>query len=312
MLALVAMRSSRSELSMSVDSHAHVFVRNTAMAADRRYTPEYDATISQYLSMLDENGSTHGVLIQPSFLGTNNGYLLQALAQHSERLRAVVVLDPGTDLATLRTLRAQGVVGVRLNLIGQPDPQLASPLWRLHLGQLRSLGWQVEVHAEAARLRHILPPLIAAGLVVVVDHFGRPDARLGVEDPGFRYLLEAASTRRVYVKLSGAYRLGPGDAGERIALEAAALLLKTFGPDRLLWGSDWPHTQFETVADARRARLSLDNWVPDPAQRRMILSATASHLFGFGVQPGSKSGAGDDVTTKLNGVRAKTLPDNDI
>jgi predicted TIM-barrel fold metal-dependent hydrolase len=110
----------------------------------------------------------------------------------------------------------------------------------------------------------------------VIDHFGRPDAALGIDDPGFRYLLTIAGSGKAYVKLSAPYRVGSD-----LADAAAPLLLDAFGPDRLLWGSDWPHTQFEAQADAKACRRALDHWVPDPVQRAAILSTTPARLFGF-------------------------------
>lgn len=231
--------------------------------------------------MLDRNGMSHGVLVQPSFLGTNNSYLLEALRQVPERLRGIAVVEPETDLEELEALNRAGVVGIRLNLIGRPDPTFDSAVWERHLARVAGLGWQVELQAEARRLPTLIPPLLRAGVPVVVDHFGRPDPRLGVDDPGFRYLLDAGATSRVWVKLSGAYRNGTDSVGERTATAAADLLGAAFGPERLLWGSDWPHTQFETVASPALARQALDTWLPDEAARRIVLTHTPARLFRF-------------------------------
>ncbi|MGT2486653.1 amidohydrolase family protein [Methylobacterium oryzae CBMB20] len=129
--------------------------------------------------------------------------------------------------------------------MGRPDPDFAGPVWRAHLARVADLGWQIEVQAEARRLARLLPPLVAAGVPVVVDHFGRIDPALGIADPGFADLLGFGRGGRVWVKLSGAYRIGSGEAGRQTALQAAERLRGAFGARRLLWGSDWPHTQFE-------------------------------------------------------------------
>ena len=150
------------------------------------------------------------------------------------------------------------MVGLRLNLIGLPDPMLDQDPWPSLLRRVVSLGWQVEVHAEARRLPGVVGPLVRAGVRVVVDHFGRPDPAQGIDDPGFRWLLSAAASRRVWVKLSGAYRNGADGVGERTAAAAMPLLRDSVGPERLLWGSDWPHTQFEGVADCATARAARD------------------------------------------------------
>jgi predicted TIM-barrel fold metal-dependent hydrolase len=266
---------------VAVDTHAHVFTRALTLAGDRRYAPGYDAPIADYLAMLDQNGMSHGVLVQPSFLGTDNAYLVEALRAAPERLRGIAVVAPEADEDELEALSRVGVVGIRLNLIGQPDPAFGAAVWERHLARVVALGWQIEVQAEARRLPALIPPLLRAGVPVVVDHFGRPDPRLGVDDPGFRYLLETATTGQVWVKLSGAYRNGGGEAGERTALAAAEQLRAAFGPARLVWGSDWPHTQFEAVANPAAARWALDAWVPDEAARRTVLADTPARLFRF-------------------------------
>ncbi|SFU76170.1 Predicted metal-dependent hydrolase, TIM-barrel fold [Methylobacterium sp. 174MFSha1.1] len=265
----------------AVDTHAHVFTRALTLAGERRYAPDYDAGIADYLAMLDRNGMARGVLIQPSFLGTDNGYMVSALRQAPERLRGIAVLAPEAGAETMRELAGAGVVGLRLNLIGRPDPDFGAPAWQTHLARVKDLGWQIEVQAEARRLAHLLPPLIAAGIPVVVDHFGRIDPELGLADPGFAQLLGFGAGGGVWVKLSGAYRIGSGDAGRRTARAAAEGLRASFGPERLIWGSDWPHTQFETRASPAEALRDFETWVPDAAERRIILGDTPAKLFHF-------------------------------
>jgi predicted TIM-barrel fold metal-dependent hydrolase len=231
--------------------------------------------------MLDRNSMSHGVLIQPSFLGTDNSYMVSALRQEPKRLRGIAVLAPEAEVGTMRDLAEAGVVGLRLNLIGRPDPAFSTPVWQSHLARVKDLGWQIEVQAEARRLAGLLPPLVEAGIPVVVDHFGRIDPALGIADPGFGQLLGFGAGGRVWVKLSGAYRNGSGVAGQQTAREAAARLREAFGAQRLLWGSDWPHTQFETKASPAEARRDLEAWVPDVAERRIILADTPTQLFRF-------------------------------
>ena len=198
----------------AIDTHAHVFARGLPLAARRRYAPQYDATLPHYLAQLDAHAISHGVLVQPSFLGTDCSYLLAALAQEPQRLRGVVVIDPATDCAKVDALHHVGVVGMRLNLFDQPNPDFARTDWQQTLAAIARLGWHVEVHVEARRLEHVVPPLLDKGINVVIDHLGRPDPALGIADPGFRYLLTLGFTRQVWVKLSGAYRIGYGAQGE--------------------------------------------------------------------------------------------------
>lgn len=266
---------------LSVDSHAHVFLRNMPLAAQRRYAPDFDATPGEYLDLLDTHGISHGVLVQPSFLGYDNSYLLQALRQQPQRLRGVVMLDPATREPELAALAAAGVTGVRLNLVGQPLPDLTQAPWPDFLARIRALDWHLELHRTAADLAPLIAAAAASGCSVVVDHFGRPETVQGSADPGFAALLRQADAGRVWVKLSAAYRNASGQRAcdAAAARECARQLLAAFGPERLVWGSDWPHTQHQHLASYASSLEALADWVPDAAQRRRILGATAAELF---------------------------------
>lgn len=266
----------------AIDTHAHIFERGLRLANVRRYAPDYNALLADYLCMLDRHGIACGVLVQPSFLGTDNSYLLAGLRTCSERLRGIAVVDADVSPAELQRMDAAGIVGIRLNLVGgAAAPDFSSAPWRKLLHRVAEMRWQVEVHCEAGRLPTVLQPLLDAGVNVVVDHFGRPDPALGVIDPGFRFLLKAAATRRVWVKLSGAYRNGADGRGQQVALDAIPLLRAAFGMDRLVWGSDWPHTQFEASVDYAQIRQTIDTWLPAPEERRAVLVDTPGALFGF-------------------------------
>ncbi len=266
----------------AVDTHAHIFARSLKLAEKRRYAPDYDATPDEYLRLLDSHGISNGVLIQPSFLGTDNSYLTAALRRFPARLRGIAVVETAAGARKLATLAAAGVVGIRLNMVESPPPDLRSPVWRTLLRRIARLKWQVEVHKEARDLPAMIPALLDAGVNVVVDHFGRPDPRLGVEDPGFKYLLSTGKSRQVWVKLSGAYRNGGSGVGDRIAREAIPLLRHAFGPSRLLWGSDWPHPEFEKeISRGTLCKREFDSWIGDPAERHTILVDTPVGLFRF-------------------------------
>jgi predicted TIM-barrel fold metal-dependent hydrolase len=275
-----------------VDCHAHVFERGLPLTARRRHAPDHDARLDDYLALLDAHGLSHGVLVQPSFLGIDNDYLLEAIARDRRRLRGVAVVDPSVDEAELARLDARGLVGARLNLIGADLPDLAHPTWQAWLARLHALDWHLELHREARDLPALLEAVLQSGCRIVIDHFGRPDPRRGVADPGFAALLESAGSGRVWVKLSGAYRNGrtaraapaerTPDLAEHDAAAArdcAAALLAAFGPERLVWGSDWPHTQHRDLADFASSRTLLDDWVRDPGARRRILVETPAELL---------------------------------
>ena len=181
----------------------------------------------------------------------------KGLAQHRRACAASRSSSRRRRGRELAELDRKGVVGIRLNLVGLAVPRFDEAPWPALLKSVADLGWQVEVHREAKDLEPIVAPLLRAGVTVVVDHFGRPDARLGVEDPGFRYLLTAGAQRRTFVKVSAAYRNGKDGAGEATALKAYPMLRDALGLDRLVWGSDWPHTQFEAVETYKKTRAFL-------------------------------------------------------
>ena len=273
--------SAESNTVRAVDCHAHVFLRDLPMPDRRRAPAGYDAPVEQYLQQLDSHAISHGVLIQPSFLGSDNSYMLAALAQYPQRLRAIAVVEADISAAELDRLQRAGVVGIRLNLIGLATPDFSSAAWVRLLAMLKARRMQVEVHQLAQALQPVLEPLLAAGLNVVVDHFGRPDPLLGIADPGFRYLLSLGTSQAVWVKLSAAYRNGAEGRGEQIALAAMPLLLAQFGPQRLLWGSDWPHTLYEASAHYGQQTLMLEQYLPNQAARRIVLCDSPAALFGF-------------------------------
>ncbi|SAK82834.1 membrane protein [Caballeronia calidae] len=262
---------------MSVDTHAHVFHRRLSFVEPRRFTPDYDAPLDAYLAQLDANGIARGVLVAVSVLGNDNTYLLDCLRAQPERLRGVVAIDPLTDLHRFDAFEAAGVVGVRVNLTGNlPVPDFANGAWNEAVAECAKRGWHIEINDRAARLHESLTPLVDAGVNVVVDHFGMPDRQQGTDDAGFRRLLGFGASGRVWVKLSGAYR-----TSFDIAKQAAPLLRDAFGPQRLLWASDWPFTQYEATQHYATQRAALDEWIPDAKDRKTILHDTPQSLFKF-------------------------------
>ncbi len=223
-----------------VDSHAHVFDENCHYAEHVRYIPKVVIPPREYLTLLDRSGISAAVLVQPSFLGTDNTCLCQAIALRPLHLRGVAVVPMDVSAQELDDLKAQGVRGVRLNLIGLPDPEFRAPLWTRWLDTVAQAGLPVDLHAADDRWVRLLPPLLERGMSVVVEHLGRPSTSDPLLCPGFQAILVAGSNPGVWVKLSAPYR-SPEGAADR----AAVALLERLGPDRLLWGSDFPWTQHE-------------------------------------------------------------------
>jgi predicted TIM-barrel fold metal-dependent hydrolase len=266
-----------------VDTHAHVFARTLPLADGRRYAPDYDATLDAYRKLLDASDIENAVLVQPSFLGTDNSYLLQALTTDRTRLRGVAVVSADISEDELVQLHADGITGVRLNLMGQTLPDISTApyatLWR----RLSKLGWHVELHRGASDLAPLITALLDVGLPVVVDHFGRPAMDRGTSDRGFKDLLELGPSGRVWVKISGAYRCAK--PGSNFVRDATDQLINAFGAERLMWGSDWPHTQFEHATDYSQTLSALLGLGLVPSLVDAILCSTPHSFYGFDKNP---------------------------
>lgn len=256
----------------AIDAHAHVFRAGAPIAPGARYRPDHDAPLSTYLGLLDRNGIAGAILVQPSFLGTDNRLLLEAIAEAPDRLAGVAVLSPATSVSELEDLRAAGILGVRLNLIGTEVPPLCRHDWSEHLERLRRTGLHVEVHAEREQWSKVLSDLVAHRLRIVVDHFGRP-ARMVDKCVGLTAIEAAAAAGGdVWIKLSGPYRFQAAPAA------ALSFLQKSIPRERLVWGSDWPWTQNPEIRDYGAVRAWLDEWIPEQAERTRILTGNAREL----------------------------------
>jgi predicted TIM-barrel fold metal-dependent hydrolase len=248
------------------DTHAHVFSRGLPTALGARYVPGYDAPLPAYLAFLNANGLARGVLVQPSFLGSDNAFLVESLAAAGGRLAGVAVMEMAADPAEFEALAAAGVVGLRYNLIGRTPEVVAAPLARQAIAAAAHHGWHIEIHADAPDLPGALAALPAFDGPIVIDHCGRP-----ADDRQLRGVLALRDDPRILVKLSAPYRfaLGAGAAlGPRF--------VDAFGVGRLLWGSDWPWTQFEdrvTFEMVSPTCFGLD------AETMAGLDATAARLF---------------------------------
>jgi predicted TIM-barrel fold metal-dependent hydrolase len=234
------------------------------------------------LQQLRDNNLSHGVLVQPSFLGTDNQYLLDALARAAGQLRGVAVVDMDISRAELRQMAGQGVVGIRLNLMGKPLPDFTEPAWKRLLDEVAALGWHVELHRGVEDIPGLIRGLMPFGCKIVIDHFGRPDAVMGVDHPAFQALLECGLSGRVWVKVSAIYRLGGSpEQNAEFARAALPLLIKCFGMSRLVWGSDWPHTQHESDIDFAHVVGQLQALDCSDDVRRALLVDAPRVLFGF-------------------------------
>src|SRR5258708_1469444 len=214
-----------------IGTQAHAFTLDGELARGRRYTPAHAAPIEDYLAQLDGAGVAQGVLVQPSFLGTDNSYLLKCLAAQPDRLRGIAVVDPFCDEGAMAAMSAAHVVGLRLNLLGLDHAFVADADWQKLFGRVGEHGWQIEIHTSGKNIPFLLSALWPSGANIVIDHFGRPDPAAGLADPGIKAMLAKADSGRLWIKLSGPYRCGgPPDLYPPPFPPA-------FGAHRLVWGT---------------------------------------------------------------------------
>ncbi len=250
-----------------LDGHAHVFRADLPMSGVRRYTPSYNATLADYVKLLRSADLAGSILVQPSFLGTDNSFMLDALDAVAEMpdltFKGVVVLDPDENLPDLDAMSAAGVIGVRLNRVGPMGDQPLDPdAWGPLLRRVDDAGWHVEVHSEGARLAPILSVLLDRCRTVVVDHFGLPDPQNPLACPGHKSILSAPNGR-VLVKTSGPYRVFPKLLSEHAAALCTPIFdsfLNGLGAENMLWGSDWPWTRFENHHSYPEALDWVERW----------------------------------------------------
>lgn len=218
------------------DSHFHVFAEGAPLASPRSYTPCIE-TLAGWRALAESFGIARGVLVQPSVYGTDNAVLLAALAAERARLRGVVVIPATTELAELRRLDELGVRGVRINLrnkagIGLEALETLAP-------RLRALGWHVQFQVDAMAIATVAALAARYEIAAVIDHL----AFMPLDPPGeaLEALLRAMDGGRVHTKISAPYRLA--DSAHHDGYREVVGRLAASHPERLLWGSDWPHTE---------------------------------------------------------------------
>ncbi|WP_345817603.1 amidohydrolase family protein (plasmid) [Paraburkholderia sp. PREW-6R] len=258
------------------DTHAHVIAASGyPLDPGRLYDPE-PASEAAYLSMLDRFGFTYGVLVQVSVYGTDNRFLIDVLQRHPKRLRGVAVVDPEIDDKTLARLRKVGVRGVRVNALYGGATRLAA-LSTL-AARVAEFGLHIQLYADGETLQRHSEMLSGLPCPLVLDHIGHSQASEGIDDAGFQTVLRLAAMPHVWVKLSGANRLGtPPGFSDTIDFARA---LVDVSPDRLVWGSDWPHVACDPVRTDDLFDL-LPQWVPNAGARDRILVTNPARLYGF-------------------------------
>ena len=266
-----------------VDCHNHVFdpVR-FPYAPDAHYLPlpQETGTAGHFLKVLDAYGVRHALLVGPnSGYAEDNGCLIDAIAGGEGRFKGIAVVPNDIGEAALRELKAAGVVGVAFNvaLLGVSYYADTADL----LAKLARLDLFVQVQVEHDQLVPLVAMLERSGASLLIDHCGRPTPEAGIDQPGFRAVLELARTGRANVKLSGHVKFSREEYPYADTWPYVQALIDAYTPDHCMWGSDWPFLRARHRVDYGPLLRLADALVPDPAHRRRIMWETPMRLFGF-------------------------------
>lgn len=299
-MSRVKPRSAPARLSQALprgacDAHVHVFRPDLyPYAADRAYTPGR-VTVGQLRRFLDEHSLSRVVIVQPSVYGFDNRAMLDGLRELGARVaRGVAVVDIATvEDNELADLDRAGVAGLRLNVTTRERGDLAKAL-RAADKRLAGSPWHVQIYAPIAALVAAEREIARLKRAVVLDHFGGIRAGHPGAAEGLRTLMRLTRDGPAWVKLSGAYRVSLDRATMWNDAAPLAVALIEAAPDRLVWGSDWPHTgghdrkpgsrlkgePFQRIDD-HAALAALADWAGEPAVLRRILVTNPAKLYGF-------------------------------
>lgn len=276
------------------DCHTHIHGDPARFPyfAGRVYTPEM--ALPEEMSMLHKAlHMQRVVIVTPSVYGTDNSATLYGMKARGPNARGVAVIDDKTPESELDAMGKAGIRGIRLNLAtgGQNDPSVGRRRFQAAADRVKDRRWHVQMYTNLAVISSIKDLVLASPVPVVFDHFGGAQAHLGPMQPGFDDLLELVRSGHAYVKISGAYRASKQAPDYPDAAPLARLLIGA-NPERIVWGTDWPHpnsasgkpahevTPLFQIDDGRLLN-QLPLWAPDAAVRRKILVDNPARLYGF-------------------------------
>jgi predicted TIM-barrel fold metal-dependent hydrolase len=259
----------------------------------RAYTPE--------MALPEEMSALHKalhiqrvVIVTPSVYGTDNSATLYGMKARGSDARGIAVIDDKTPESELDAMGRAGVRGIRLNLAtaGISDPSLIRQRFQIAAERVKRRGWHVQIFTDASSISASKDLVAASPVPVVFDHFGGAKAELGTQQPGFPELVELVRSGKAYVKISGAYRASKLAPDYRDVVPLAKALIAA-NPDRVVWGTDWPHpsatppgrkptdvTPMFQIDDGRLLN-QLAVWAPDATIRKKILVDNPAQLYRF-------------------------------
>lgn len=271
----------------AVDCHAHICGPATqySYAQERIYTPP-DATLENYQSLLNMLRVDRAVLVQPSVYGTDNRAMLAALKLHPEKFRGIAVISTDPKVVSdqeLLNLHAAGVRGLRCNIVDITDKSAGLPIEQLcNLAKrIQPFGWHLELLMHVNEYPDLAKTFEDFPVDLVFGHFGYVNANHGAADKGFQGLLELLRQQRAWVKMTGPYRISNGNMPYADMRPFNDAVIEA-NPQRLVWGSDWPHVMVkkEMPHDADLCDL-LGAWVQDAGLRNSILVDNPCILYDF-------------------------------
>jgi 2-pyrone-4,6-dicarboxylate lactonase len=264
------------------DAHCHVFgpAAKFPFAPNRPYTPE-DAPKEALAALYRHLGIERSVIVQASCHGTDNSAMLDAIATSGGAYRGVAIVDGSFDERAFRALHEGGIRGVRFNFVkhlgGAPDIAVL----RAVVDRIAGLGWHIVLHLDAPGLIEFDDLIRSLPIPFVIDHMGRVKTADGTGQPAFQALLRLLELERCWVKVSGAERISSDGPPFRDAVAFARALIER-APDRVLWGTDWPHPN---VGRHRPDEADLVDllplFAPDEAVRCKVLVENPARLYGF-------------------------------
>jgi len=265
----------------AVDAHCHVFGPAAVFpfAPERKYTP-VDAPKERLFALRDHLGFSRNVIVQASCHGRDNRALADALIASNGLARGVCVLDPDISDGDLQELDRAGVRAARFNFVKRLVDAAPKDVFRRVADRVIGMGWHTVVYFEAADLDELIPFLASLPGTIVIDHMGRPDVTKGAEDPAFRTLIRfLADHPNVWVKVSCPERLTVAGPPYDDVVPFGRALVARF-PDRVLWGTDWPHPNMRSHMPDDGA---LVDWIPHiaetAAQQQALLVGNPMRLY---------------------------------
>jgi predicted TIM-barrel fold metal-dependent hydrolase len=259
------------------DCHVHAWDAGAVLDPERRHTPTARHSGEDLAGVWKAYDIAGGVLVQPSFFGTDNSALLRLLAEDPSRRRGVVAVAPSIDPGVLQRWHDAGVRAIRFNTVSAtPLPDLGTPEWQAILRTAAALEWHIEVTARAAAWPCLLPVLLRTDVRICVDHWGWPEAGDDAE-AGWSALVEQMRTDDVWMKLSAPYRIGARNLNDRLSR-----LLDSGSFQHLLWGSDWPFLRHEDNTSYQRELIAAQELLWRAGIWSIVTGDNARRLYRFG------------------------------